>query len=404
MLMRIAWRNVWRNKGRSGVVIGAMIVGIWALAFGGGFMRSFLLSYIQSSIRFETSNGQIHHPEFTIDQDIKFTINDQESILAHLRNQKSIENICSRSIVNGMIASSRQATGVRIVGIDPIEESHVTQLDSLVFDGEYFSSNTSNTLLIGERLAEKLKVKVKSKVVLTFQDVNGNITAGRFRVAGILHAASIVINESSAYVRKEDINRLLGIEGYVHEIAYTTVEGTDDQALADQLKNDFPSEKTESWEELSPALVFMQQMMGATLKILIVIIMTALAFGIVNTMLMAVLERIRELGVLMALGMRRTRVFLMIMIETLLLSVAGGPLGLAAGYITIFYLGKRGIDLTEYSAGLEAIGYESILYPSLNLNDYIQIGIGVVLTAMLASLYPAWKATRYNPAEAIHSL
>ncbi len=403
MLARIAWRNVWRNKARSGVVIGSMIVGIWALAFGGGFMQSFLTGYIQSAIQHEISNGQIHHPEFDKDQNIKYSIHNPEKILTYLSQQKSVKKICERSIVNGMISSSRQATGVKIVGVDPEEEAQVTQLGSLVADGEYFP-HVSHPVLIGEKLAEKLKVKAKSKVVLTFQDVHGNITAGRFRVAGILHAASLVINESSAFVLREDINQLLGIPDAVHEIAYTTTVGTDDLALSNQLTKMFPDEKTESWQELSPSLVFMQEWMGAILKILIVIIMLALAFGIINTMLMAVLERIRELGVLMALGMKRSRVFTMIMIETIFLSLVGGPLGLLAGYATVSYLGEKGIDLSNYSKGLEAIGYENILYPSLGLTDYSQIVIGVLITALLASIYPAWKAIQYDPVEAIHSL
>ncbi|MDH4089175.1 MAG: FtsX-like permease family protein [Cyclobacteriaceae bacterium] len=404
MLTIIAWRNVWRNKGRSGVVIGAMVVGIWALSFGSGFMQSFLIGYIESAIRYETSNGQIHHPSFMEDQDIKFTIGDPLKVVAYLKEQSAVRGICARSLVNGMISSARQATGVRIVGVNPVEEADVTHLDSLIADGEYFSTVLSNPVLIGEKLAEKLKVKVKAKVVLTFQDANGNITAGRFRVAGILHAASLVINESSAYVRKDDLNRLLNINAAIHEIAYITNPGTDDQALADQLNKKFPNEKTSSWQELSPALVFMQQWMGAILKVLIVVIMTALAFGIVNTMLMAVLERIRELGVLMALGMNRGRVFLMIMMETIFLTTIGGPLGLIAGYATISYLGEKGIDLSSYSEGLEAIGYESVLYPSLGTTDYIQIVVGVLITAILASIYPAWKAIQYNPVEAIHTL
>lgn len=386
------------------MVIGAMIVGIWALAFGGGFMQSFLTGYIQSSILHETSNGQIHHPEFSKDQDIKFTIQKPEIVLNFLKKQPAIKEFASRSIVNGMISSSRQVTGVRIVGIDPEAEARVTQLDSLVRNGAYFSGVTGNPVLIGERLAEKLKVRVKGKIVLTFQDVHGNITAGLFRVAGIMHAASLVINESSAFVLKEDLNRLLDLGVSIHEIAYTTIAGTDDQAMARRLSKEFPEQKTESWAELSPDLVFMQQWMGASLKVLIVIIMAALAFGIVNTMLMAVLERVRELGVLMALGMRRGRVFMMVMLETIFLSTVGGPLGLMAGYATISYLGERGIDLSTYSQGLEAIGYESILYPSLDPTDYLQIVISVLITAILASVYPAWKAIRYDPVTAIHSL
>lgn len=404
MLVTIAWRNVWRNKARSAVVIGGMVVGIWALTFGGSFFRSFLISYIQESIRHETSNGQIHNPEFGQDFNIQYTIENAESIIDYLRKSENVEATASRSIVNGMISSARQATGVKIIGVDPADESRVTTLDSLVEEGEYFVNIGNNPVLIGKKLSEKLKVKVKSRVVLTFQDIHGNITAGRFRVAGILHATSVAINEMSAYVRRDDLNRLMGRQHAVHEIAYTTVEGSDDAAVAAHLSAQFPDQKVESWRELSPALVFMEQWMASSLKVLIFIIMAALAFGIINTMLMAVLERIRELGVLMALGMKRSRVFLMIMLETIFLSVAGGPLGLFAGYLTTSWLGKHGIDLTDYSEGLEAIGYKSILYPVLSYEDYIQIVAGVLITALVASVYPAWKAVRFEPVDAIHSI
>jgi ABC-type lipoprotein release transport system permease subunit len=303
-----------------------------------------------------------------------------------------------------MISSSRQATGVKIIGVNPDEEAQVTELNTLIVDGAYFEGISSNPVLIGNKLAEKLKVNVKSKVVLTFQDIDGNITAGRFRVAGILKASSLAISESSAYVLKSDMNRLLNIGDNVHEIAYTTISGTDDESLANTLQAKFPNDKVESWKEISPALVFMEQWMAATLKILIIIIMSALAFGIINTMLMAVLERIRELGMLMGLGMKRVKVFFMIMLETIYLATVGGPVGLLIGYATISYLGQTGIDLTDYSEGLEAIGYDSILYPLLQPMDYIQIVIGVITTAFLASIYPAWKAIKLKPIDALHTI
>lgn len=404
MIAIIAWRNVWRNKGRSLVVIGAMTVGIWALTFAGGFMQSFLTSYIESAIRHETSNGQVHHPEFTQDYDIRYDIKDYQSILGFLKESEVVESVTTRSLVNGMISSSRQATGVKIIGINPEEEAKVTALNTLISEGAYFEGISRNPVLIGNKLAEKLKVNVRSKVVLTFQDIEGNITAGSFRVAGILDASSVAISESSAYVLKSDLNRLLNIGDNVHEIAYTTVTGTDDEALANRIQANFENDKVESWKEISPALVFMEQMMASMLKILIIIIMSALAFGIINTMLMAVLERIRELGMLMALGMKRTKVFLMIMVETIYLSTVGGPVGLFIGYATISYLGKVGIDLTDYSEGLEAIGYNSILYPLLQPMDYVQIVIGVIMTAFLASIYPAWKAIKLKPIDALHTI
>src|SRR5690606_28542152 len=172
------------------VVIGAMVVGVWSLTFGGAFMNAFLLSYIQTGIRHVVSNGQIHHPEFTKDFDIKCSLADPARIVSFLKENENIVYVARRSIVNGMIASTRQATGVKIVGVEPGEEARVTELDSLLAEGSYFEGVTGNPVLVGKRLAEKLKVQVKSKVVLTFQDVDGNITAGSFRVAGILDASS----------------------------------------------------------------------------------------------------------------------------------------------------------------------------------------------------------------------
>lgn len=404
MLAILAWRNVWRHKGRSAVVIGAMVVGIWSLTFGAAFMNSFLLSYIETAIRHEVSNGQIHHPEFTKDFDIKFTITEPERIVDFLKKNESIAHVTHRSIVNGMIASTRQATGVRIIGVEPAEEARVTVLDSLISEGSYFEGVTGHPVLLGRRLSERLKVGLKSKVVLTFQDAEGNITAGSFRVAAILDASSTTLDEGSAFVLREDLNRLLGIGDAVHEIAYTTLPGTEDDRLASEIQAAFPNELVQSWHELSPLLVFMEQWMGAVLQMLIVIIMLALAFGIVNTMLMAVLERVREVGVMIALGTRRSRVFMMIVIETLFLSTAGGPVGLLAGYATISWLGKEGIDLSDYSEGLKSIGYESVLYPQLFASDYVTIVIGVLMTAILASLYPAWKAIRMQPVDAIRGV
>jgi len=134
------------------------------------------------------------------------------------------------------------------------------------------------------------------------------------------------------------------------------------------------------------------------------IILAALVFGIINTMLMAVLERMRELGMLMAIGMTKTRVFFMVIIETIYLSLVGAPLGLLVGYLTISYYTTTGVDLTEYSEGLEAFGYSSILYPYVDNNAYMIVTLGVMLMAVVASLYPARKAIKLNPVEALHKI
>ena len=132
--------------------------------------------------------------------------------------------------------------------------------------------------------------------------------------------------------------------------------------------------------------------------------MTALIFGIVNTMLMAVLERFRELGMLMAVGMNKLRVYLMILLETVFLGIAGAPIGLLVGWLTIYYYQINGVDLSNYSEGLESFGYASILYPYIETDVYVTVTIGVIITTVIAALYPAWKAVKLKPVEALHKI
>jgi len=155
---------------------------------------------------------------------------------------------------------------------------------------------------------------------------------------------------------------------------------------------------------IAPELALMQEMYGSILYVLMFIILTALIFGIVNTMLMAVLERFKELGMLMAIGMNKLRIFLMIMIETLSLAIIASPVGLTISYLTVTYYRNTGVDLTNYSEGLEAFGYSSILYPFVTQETYLIVTIGVIITAFLAAIYPALKAVKLKPVEALHKI
>lgn len=404
IIVKIAWRNVWRSKGRSLVVMGSIVVGIWALIFGNGFMNGFMVGYTNEMINFDVSNIQVHHPDFKTDYDVQFSIPDGVLKAEAISEWEGVEASTARSIVNGMIASPKKASGIQIRGIDVETESNVTHLDTLLYQGKYFEGIKRNPIVIGDKLAKKLKVKVRSKVVLTFNDRNGDITSGAFRIVGIVKSSSLNINERYAFVRKSDLNKLLGIGDSVHEIALLLTPHFDESLVVAKYKQTYSDDLIETWKEIAPELSFMQEMYGQMLYILMGIILTALIFGIVNTMLMAVLERIKELGMLMAVGMNKIRVFSMILIETLYLGIVASPVGLLLGWLTISYYTKVGVDLTNYSEGLESFGYSSILYPYIDSASYITITIGVVITAFLAALYPAWKAVKLKPVEALHKI
>ncbi len=404
MLTIIAWRNVWRSTGRSLVVIGSIVVGIWALIFMLGFMNGFMISYINGAIKHEISHVQIHEAEFKEDYNIGFVIPDGMELAESLAPDPRIRAISPRSITNGMISSPRKSGGVKIYGIIPEKELSVTRHDSLVTEGTYFKSDLKNPIVIGKELAEVLKVKLNSKVVLTFQDRENNLVAGAFRVAGMLETTAPMINKATAYILMEDLTRIAELQEGVHEIALFLENPETETAVLETIRTAHPDLLVESWREIAPELELFLSMTDSFLWVLIGIIMIALIFGIINTMLMAVLERFRELGMLMAIGMNKWRVYLMIVIETIFLSLVGGPIGVLLGVLTMYWLGIQGIDLSAYSEGLREFGYSSILYPYIENSTYAYVTAGVVITALLAALYPAYKAVRLNPTEALHTV
>lgn len=404
MLIKIAWRNIWRNRTRSLVVIGSIVVGVWAILAGTAFMNGFMVSYSADMIEHDISNVQIHNPDFKTDFDINYSINNSEEKVDKISNWEGVLGASSRIISNGMISSPQKAGGVQIRGIDPEKEAIVTGLDSMIIEGAYFEGVKRNPIIIGSKMAKNLKVNVRSKVVLTFTDSNGDVTAGAFRVVGIIKSSSISINELYAFVRKDDISSLLGMNREAHEIAVLIDKQYDENIIVSKYKEEYPNDLVETWREIAPELQFMQEMYSSMLYVLMAIIMTALVFGIVNTMLMAVLERTKELGILMAVGMNRIRVFFMIVLETIFISFIGSPIGLLVGAINIYMYSDKGVDLSNYSEGLEAFGYSSFLYPYLEPKVYIIVTIAVFITAIIASLYPAYKAIRLKPVEAIHSI
>ena len=269
--------------------------------------------------------------------------------------------------------------------------------------GQYFKGVNRNPIFIGEELAEKLKVKIRSKVVLTFQSMDGSLQGGAFRVCGIYRTENSAFEETNAFVRYTDISRLIdGDQNICHEIA---IFMNDPELLDETLeaaKAAFPNLEVRSWKKIQPDAAMMSDMMGVLTYIIMIIILMALGFGIVNTMLMVVLERTKELGMLVAVGMRKTRVFFMIILESILLSLTGTIIGMAIAAGLIHFFGKSGLDLTAgVQDGFEAIGFGAVFYPKMGVEEFVGVTFLVVITAVLASVYPAWKALKLNPADAL---
>jgi putative ABC transport system permease protein len=401
MLFKIAWRNIWRSRVRSLVVIGAVMIGIWAVVFMMSFSTGMIESYIDNAIENDISHLQMHHPDFNLDNESKFFFEDAQKISADLNARPEVEAATVRTLVTGMLSNSKGQRGVQLRGINPVEEAATTKLDQRIVEGAYLATDQSNRIMVGRKLADALKLKIRSKVVLAFQSLEGEITYSAFRVAGIFETENSGFDKGTAFVLQTDLNEALGRENIAHEAA-ALLQSTDPlEVVQADLVSTYPDLLVENYEEISPEIGLFNSQMQVSAFIFIFIIMLALIFGIINTMLMAVLERYKELGVLMAVGMNKARVFGMIVLETLLLGLIALPLGLLLGWGTVNFLADRGIDLSSYSEGMREFGMSEIVYPSVDPSLYGMLAAAVFVTALLASLYPAYKAIRLKPMEAI---
>ena len=403
MVSKIAWKNIWRSPFRSLVVILSIVMGIWAATFLVAFSFGLNDQRTREAIESTISHIQIHHTEFNKDQDVRYWIDQPQQYTQRLDTSRRVIGYSERIILGGMVSSATTGNAAKIMGVEPEKESTVSNLSSKIEEGEWFQGISKNPAVIGSKLAEKLKVRVRSKIVLTFQDPEGNIITGAFRVSGIFKTSSSKYDELNLFVRSSDVEVLIDMEGKFHEIAILLTDNDYLETIESNLEIN-PTNEVDTWKEISPELGYADEIMAQMLFLFIGIIMLALAFGIVNNMLMAVLERKRELGMLQAIGMNKAKVFKMIVLETLYIGLAGGPLGILVGYLTVTYFGHKGIDLSIFGDGLRELGISTFVYTHMPVHFYIIIAVMVVTMTLLSSIYPAKKALGLNPVEAIRSI
>jgi len=431
MLLTISWRNIWRHPARSGVLLGAIIAGLWAGIMVSAMANGWVKQRFDNMILEELTHVQIHHPEFLAERESAMHIDRADDLMRFLEQDDRVRNFTPRTLSDAMIQSPLTSSGVQIRGIDshkeprtttfhenltqgeyldagmrnPIllgEEPRTTTFHENLTQGEYLDAGMRNPILLGEELAEKLNVGIGNRVVLSFQDLDNHITSGSFNIAGLFRTASNPYDERHVFVRARDLNTLLTEQTIWHEIAIILHDESLSNALAADLNRQFDGIAAETWYELSPELRYITDMGGSMTFYIMVVIMLALAFGILNTMLMAIFERMRELGMLMAVGMSKIRIFLMIMLESVILTLTGAVAGLVIAHISVNYLARKGLDMTSVGGeSMAEFGYDAVVYPIAASGDYITTILLVSFTAILAAIYPAIKALRLNPVEVI---
>ncbi len=405
-LVTLAWRNLWRNKLRTGIMLGAVIVGLVGVVAMIGFVAGLYSNMIQNAIAWQTSQLQIHNRHYLADPDIQDTLVRPERLTATLATLPQVAAWSERFVAEGMVASARANRGIRINGVYPGQEAKVTPIAGAIIEGQWLDEQGRNPVVVSRKTADRLQLRLGSKVVLTFTDAEGAVAGAAFRVRGIFRTPSSNFDDGNLFVRHGDLTALAGLTGS-HEIAVRLQEEdyhAFDTVLAVKRKLQSasdPGDIVRDWRQIQPMLASILGQMGVSNAIIIGIYVVAMGFGIVNIMLMSVFERTREFGVLMAIGMQKHRVFALILLESGWLGVCGGLLGLLAGAALMQLLGYTGIALGALAEGLGAFGADTLFYPRVTVAEYGLIFLTVVAASLVAALYPAHQILRKAPVEAM---
>ncbi|HIG89976.1 MAG: FtsX-like permease family protein [Flavobacteriaceae bacterium] len=403
-LIKIGWRNIWRNKKRSLVVIISIILGL----YGGLIISSLMITLnsqrMNTAINTYLADIQIHNKEFSKEYSLSDTISNIHYLEEKLKNDNRVKSYSKRTVINGMLSNSTGSYGVNVLGIDPEFEIKVTSVYTKIVEGDYFESKRENTMIVGKKLADKLNLRLRSKVVITFQDVNGYITSLLFRIEGIFKSGNSMFDDYNVFVKNNSIfSNLPDLNGY-HEIPILTINDDVTESLKLDLQKIDNTLDVKFWGDIAVELAYANKMMNTSLYIFMLIVLSGLSFGIINTMLMAILERKKEIGMLMSIGMSKVYIFLMICLETVFLSLVAIPFSVLITYITIDYFSVSGIDLSIVGSGLENFGIGTILYLKLPYEYYFNLSLLVILISFISSMFPAIRALKINPAEATKSI
>jgi ABC-type lipoprotein release transport system permease subunit len=401
VLSRLAWRYLWRNHRRTIVMLSAIAIGTWAMVFMMALTRGMIDQMIEDGISVIPGHVLLHNPAYLDDPSINNRIGRSDAELEAMFGNLGFKAWASRVRVPAVITSEYESRGVTLLGIDPDAERSFSFVDYDEVEGRFLEGSDDTGVVLGAKLAEKLETRVGKRVVIMSQDPDNEIADRGFRIVGLFRASMPTFEESFVFVGKKTAQQMLHIGDATTEVVfvgddYRNVEPLYAKvaAVADD------SLRVSRWTEIDTYLGSMMKMMDGFMIVWAVVVFLALSFGLVNTLVMAVFERVREIGLMMALGMKPASILGQIIIESMLLLVIGLALGDLLAWATIAPL-EGGIDISVVAEGMQWFGASSMLYPSLYMKDLIMSNLVVIVLGFLASLSPAWRASRYEPVDAI---
>lgn len=405
MLVNVAWRNIGRNKRRSVISIMAIGFAFGLLVFSMSLQRGSYMDMIQNTVRVHTGHLQLQQKDYWPEKNLADNI-DPSGVLEILEGVMHVTGASPRVSTAALVGKDDHTFGAAVIGIDPVRERNVSTLASVIRAGTFLEPGDPDGVLLGETLARNLEAGVGDEVIFIGQGADGSMAAGRLTVRGLFHTGMGDMDRSVMVAPLASVQEAFSMGGDVTEVAVLLDgDGAREEVireLAQRLERMGRSEVAVlGWPELMPGVEQGIKVDWNSGLIMYAALVLVVGFGIANTFLMAFMERIRELGVLLALGMPPARLSLMVYLESLVLVLLGLLAGFAGGFPITWYYQRHGIDFGLDETLTSRYGISPVIHPLIEPGVFAWAGGIVVIISLTVALYPAIKAARIHPVEAI---
>lgn len=406
-LIMIGWRNLWRQKRRSMIVILSVGLGIFAMILSTGLLNGMMNQAVENTISTSIGHIAIHKKGFQDTMKLEYNFLSTNEIENTIMNENFVKSYAPRLKVQAMVRSSEASRGVLVYGIDPEKEKSISKIrDYLVKENgsEFLNSVSGDSILISKSMAKKLDLLVGDKLVLMIQDKNNEITGIGMTVKGLFQTPVDSFDKFVVFTGIKRMQEVTGLNENYTELSILLKDkkyvDTVKSKLISKINN--PDLEILTWKDMVPNIVSAVKLMDAMMYIFFSIIFVTVIFSIANTLVMAIMERFHEIGVMKSIGTKPSWIFFIIIFEAVNLGIVGLLAGVSTGTISTVILSKVGIDFSFFIESMRMWGTGSIIYPAIKPMDVIAATLIVMVTTILAALYPAIKAARIKPLEALN--
>ena len=408
--LKMAWRNIWRNSRRTLLTIAAIAFASMLLVFMLSFQLGCYETMINTSVKISTGHLQVQAKGYLEDKKMRLVIKDPDQVASVLETIDGIDSYTFRANGFSLVSSDKRTYGVVVTGIDPEREAAVSTIKSLIRKGRYLNADDTYAVLIGEHLSRNLKVDIDDELTILGQGRDGSIAAAVLTVTGIFDSGLDEFDRNIILMGLAGFQEVFSMGKSVHEAIIMADSLRDVAMVKQEIQNHFSTAGDDTklavpdWMEIMPGLLQGIQMDLFSGIMMYIILIVVVAFSIFNTFLMAIFERTREFGVMMAIGTTPSRITKLVMFESICMTLVGILLGILGGSLITLYFQKYGISIAGTEDIFKEYGIPDRLYPRLSLISSTAGPLVVFLITFVSSVFPALKIRKLKPVDAMNTV